>query len=91
MKLLGGVYESYSVQGLNLAELWEMIFKALEMKSLVVSLITKLAPKMNSKLSNGLTAGHAYTVIEAIEILPNDVLRKNFKTKSHNDSIKLLK
>lgn len=61
------------------------------MKSLIVSLITKLTPKMSSKLANGLTAGHAYTFIEAIEIQSDNNLRENFNVESRDDSTKLLK
>ena len=80
-------------------QLWEAIFKAFELKSLIGSSVnhdmSKPLAVTNGITANGLVMGHAYSVLNAVELLSNgnqfDELVTEFRdTRSTND-VRLIK
>lgn len=76
--------------------LWEIIFKSFERRSLAGSFINSNGASTREQIqSNALVLGHAYCVLEAVEILPNgneyDRLRTSSSEAGSPKSIKLLR
>lgn len=56
--LIGGVYESYCVQSMDVTDLWNMLYKSLQLSSTAITFVDKsgvVRGKNSDDLSNGLT------------------------------------
>ena len=100
--MTGGVHERIRMQktepdsGEKMSDnaLWETLFKAFEMKSLAGA----SSNSDSSSRSNGISNGHAYSVLGAYELLPPSPdtkkivrLRKSYDDDPNQNSIKLIK
>ena len=96
-----GVHEEYLTkskyksQKLSPKIMWEVIFKSLEMKSLVS---VSTAPETSDEATKyGISSGHAYSVLDVFELISSgenelySELRKSFDDKQEGNKIKLLK
>ncbi len=98
--MTGGVHEEYRTRSrykylkLSPKMLWELIFKSIEMKSLISASTDEEASYEAQKY--GIYSGHAYSVLDAFEILADEngvynELRKSHSDKQNGKKIKLLK
>ena len=77
-------------------KLWEIVYKSLELKSLIGSSIDpKVGEKQEAQFNFNLVVGHAYTIMGAFELIMQngkyDNMRKNYKEVLTEKTIKLLK
>ena len=74
--------------------LWEIIFKSFEMKSLLGASINVQGGNQEGRLFNGLVMGHAYSILDAFELISNNgqfnELRKSYADNQESKDIKLL-
>jgi hypothetical protein len=100
IEMTGGVHEEYRTRSkykylkLSPKILWELIYKSLEMKSLISASTDEEASYEAQKY--GICSGHAYSVLDAFEILEDENgiyndLRKSYIDKPEGNKIKLLK
>lgn len=98
--MTGGVHEEYRTRSrykylkLSPKTLWELIFTSIEMKSLISASTDEEASYEAQKY--GICSGHAYSVLDAFEILADEngvynELRTSHSDKQDGNKIKLLK
>ena len=100
IEMTGGVHEEYRTRSrhkylkLSPKMLWELIFKSLEMKSLIGASTDEEASA--EALKYGISSGHAYSVLDCFELLSDqnglyNELRKSYSDKQEGNNVKLLK
>ena len=102
IEMTGGIHERIKLKSsdttaaaeqLPANTLWEALFKAIEMKSLAGA---STDSKEVKTLDNGLSMGHAYSVLDVFELIMSgegkyDSLRKSYSDDTNKNDIKLIK
>ena len=103
--MTGGVSEAYKIRGKVSDEgykvetpgrMWNLLFNSFSMKSLMGASIEVVDGKMEDRSHNELVTGHAYCILQIVEIFPDSngkfsALRGDLSEKSRKDSLKLLR
>lgn len=58
---IGGIYETFLVQSMDVKELWNMLYKSLQLSSTAITFVDKsgvIRSKNSDSLSNGLTTSN---------------------------------
>jgi hypothetical protein len=95
--MTGGVHERIKMQNqdqeekdkkLSINMLWIVLLKAFDMKSLAGASSNTNSP-MSSSISNGISSGHAYSVLDAFELIqpPSTNSKITSYRKSYEDEI----